>query len=364
MLLILGASLIWPEKFRSVLSRGADPERTITLAVRESETQNSPLGTEEIQGSPGGPSSTPEQVETTSSEAEINPTITPSGGGIGMIAYVSESTGLPQIWLLDVDKGLTYQLTHLDEGACQPDWSPDGKRIVFTSPCPGKRSRYRGSSLFILDINENELTQLTDSLEGDFDPAWSPGGDWIAYTSSINGQLQLYKINTNDSSVVKLSDGAYNDSDPAWSAEGGRLAFIRTRGVDQVWLMDFDGSNPVQFTLSGEIDNSNPCWFSKEDLIIFSQTLGLGSPSKQIFGMRLGDIGKDEEYPITPAAQMDYIPLMDNVDVSPDGSLLAFDYWYFDVLSDIYIMRFPGLDLQQMTDDPAPDYDPVWRSLP
>lgn len=364
MLLILGASLIWPEKFRSVLSRGADPERTITLAVRESETQNSPLGTEEIQGSPGGPSSTPEQVETTSSEAEINPTITPSGGGIGMIAYVSESTGLPQIWLLDVDKGLTYQLTHLDEGACQPDWSPDGKRIVFTSPCPGKRSRYRGSSLFILDINENELTQLTDSLEGDFDPAWSPGGDWIAYTSSINGQLQLYKINTNDSSVVKLSDGAYNDSDPAWSAEGRRLAFIRTRGVDQVWLMDFDGSNPVQFTLSGEIDNSNPCWFSKEDLIIFSQTLGLGSPSKQIFGMRLGDIGKDEEYPITPAAQMDYIPLMDNVDVSPDGSLLAFDYWYFDVLSDIYIMRFPGLDLQQMTDDPAPDYDPVWRSLP
>jgi hypothetical protein len=128
--------------------------------------------------------------------------------------------------------------------------------------------------------------------------------------------------------------------------------------------MNFDGSNPVQFTLSGEIDNSNPCWFSKEDLIIFSQTLGLGSPSKQIFGMRLGDIGKDEEYPITPAAQMDYIPLMDNVDVSPDGSLLAFDYWYFDVLSDIYIMRFPGLDLQQMTDDPAPDYDPVWRSLP
>jgi serine/threonine protein kinase len=361
LLIILGASLIWPENFRSVLSRGSDPERTITLAVRESETQDSLSGTEEVQGSPGGPSSTPEPVETTSSAAGINPTITPSGGGIGMIAYVSESAGLPQIWLLDVDNGLTYQLTRLDEGACQPDWSPDGKRIVFTSPCPGKRSRYYGSSLFIFDLNDNELTQLTDSLEGDFDPAWSPMGDWIAYTSSLNGQLQLFKININDSSVVKLSDGAYNDSDPAWSAGGGRLAFIRTRGVDQVWLMDFDGSNPVQFTLSGEIDNSNPSWFSKEDLILFSQTLGLGSPSKQIFGMRLGDIGKDEEYPIIPAAQMDYIPLMDNVDVSPDGSLLAFDYWYFDVLSDIYIMRFPGLDLQQMTDDPAPDYDPVWR---
>ena len=364
MLFILGASIIWPEYFRSVLSRSAGPEQTITLAVRESETQNSPSGTEEVGGSPGSPSLTPDLVETSSSEAEKNPTITPTGGGIGMIAYVSESTGLPQIWLLDADNGLTYQLTRLEEGACQPDWSPDGERIVFVSPCPGKRARYRGSSLFILDINENELTQLTISLEGDFDPAWSPMGDWIAYTSSVNGQLQIFKTNLQDSSVIKLSDGAYNDSDPAWSAGGGQLAFIRTRGVDQVWLMDFDGGNAVQFTLSGQIDNSNPSWFSSEDLILFSQALGLGSPSKQIFGMRLGDIGKDEEYPIVPAAQTDYIPLMDNVDVSPDGSLLAFDYWYYDVLSDIYIMRFPGLDLRQLTDDPAPDYDPVWRPLP
>jgi len=62
--------------------------------------------------------------------------------------------------------------------------------------------------------------------------------------------------------------------------------------------------------------------------------------------------------------QTDYIPLMDNVDVAPDGTLLAFDYWYFDLLSDIYIMRFPGVDLRQLTDDPALDYDPVWRPLP
>jgi Tol biopolymer transport system component len=265
---------------------------------------------------------------------------------------------------LDIEKRLSYQLTRLEEGACQPDWSPDGEQIVFTSPCPGKRSRYSGSSLFILDVKENELSQLTNSLEGDFDPAWSPMGDWIAYTSSINGQLQLFKININNASTVKLSDGEYNDSDPAWSAGGGQLAFIRTRGVDQVWLMDLDGGNPVQFTLSGQIDNSNPCWYSDENLILCSQTLGLGSPSKQIFGMRLGDIGKDEEYPIIPAAQTDYIPLMDNVDVAPDGTLLAFDYWYFDLLSDIYIMRFPGVDLRQLTDDPALDYDPVWRPLP
>lgn len=363
LIFLLGASLIWPGNFRSVLSREVEPERTRTISLIESETPNSSSGTEIPKETPVNPSATPD-LSQSNPVVEMTVTETPTGGGKGMIAYVSESTGLPQIWLMDVDRGAAYQLTRLEEGACQPDWSPDGERIVFTSPCPGKRSRYSGSSLFVLNVNNNELTQLTNSLEGDFDPAWSPVGDWIAYSSSINGKLQLFKINIFDSSVVKLSDGQYNDSDPAWSAGGGRLAFIRNRGVGQVWLMEFDGSNPIQFTLSGEIDNSNPCWFPDEDLLLFSQTLGLGSPSKQIFGMRLGDIGRDEEYPITPAIQTEYIPLMDNVDVSMDGTLLAFDYWYFNVLSDIYIMRFPGLDLHQLTDDPALDYDPVWRPQP
>jgi len=364
LLLTLGASLIWPERFGSVFSIGSEQKRTKTITVIDGQPPTSrSTDSGSIQPTDEGPSLKPSATDLVVVEGTIQPSDTPVGGAQGMIAYVSERTGLPQIWLLDIGKGENKQLTRLDEGACQPDWSPDGEQIVFTSPCSGKRSRYNGASLFILDTRNNELSKLTNSLEGDFDPAWSPMGDWIAYTSSVNGQLQLFKINVQDLSVLKLSDGKYNDFDPAWSSGGGQLAFIRTRGVDQVWLMDFDGSNPVQFTLSGEIDNSHPCWYSSENLMLFSQVLGLGSPSTQIFGMRIEDIGKNEEYPITPAAQSGYIPLMDHVDVSPDGKLLAFDYWYYNVLSDIYIMRFPGIDLRQLTDDPAMDYDPAWRPL-
>jgi len=69
---------------------------------------------------------------------------------------------------------------------------------------------------------------------------------------------------------------------------------------------------------------------------LFSQVLGLGSPSKQLFGMRLADLGEEEAYAIMPVSTLDYIPLMDHVDVSPDGYWMVFDCWYFDVLSDIY----------------------------
>jgi len=293
----------------------------------------------------------------------VTPSPTITGGGAGMLAFVSERTGIPQIWLIDVQNGGMNRLTNLADGACQPDWSPDGSQIVFTSPCSSKRSRYPGSSLYILDVESSILMPLPVSLEGDFDPAWSPDGQWIAYTSIINGQMQLMKMKVDDLSVVRLSGGSYDDSDPAWSTDGRRLAFMRLRSVGQIWLMDADGSDAIQFTLSGAIDNSSPEWYPDENLILYSQTMGLGSPSKQIYGMRLEDLGEHEEYPILPNTSSDYIPLMDNVSVSPDGYWLAFDYWYHNVVSDIYIMTFPGANLIQLTEHSEMDYDPVWQPI-
>jgi len=93
---------------------------------------------------------------------------------------------------------------------------------------------------------------------------------------------------------------------------------------------------------------------------LFSQSLGPESPSKQIYGMRLEDLGQPEEYPVIPRTRLDFIPLMDNVEVSTDGFWLVFEYWYFDVLPDIFMMSFPGANLTQLTDHPARDYDPAW----
>lgn len=292
------------------------------------------------------------------------PSPTPLGGGIGEIAFVSERTGIPQIWLIDVTTRQVQQLTDLSDGACQPDWSPDGTKIVFTSPCAKKRERYPGSSLYLLEIESRELTPLPASLEGDFDPAWSSDGQWIAYTSLINGQLQLMKLNLDDYSVIRLSDGTYDDFQPAWSPTGDRLVFVRIRGIGQIWLMDANGGNAVQFSRSGSVDNSVPKWYPKEDLILYSQAFGPGSPNTQIYGMRLDDIGQSEEYLILPSVRSEFVQMMDNVDLSPDGYWLAFDYWYYNVLSDIYIMAFPGANLLQLTEHPEMDFDPVWRPVP
>lgn len=307
-------------------------------------------------------SQTPQATEVAASTPIA--TSTPRLGSRGTIAFTSERSGLPQVWTVDVATLETTQLTNVTEGACQADWSPDGTQIVYVSPCTRKRDQYPGSSLYIFDLDTRQVTALPPSLEGDFDPAWSPDGEWIAYTSLLNGTMQIMKSKVDDfETTLQLSDGAYDDQQPAWSPSGEQLAFVRNRSVGQIWLMDEDGENPVQFTLSGAIDNSDPSWYPQEDLILFSQVLGLGSPSKQIYGMRLEDMGTPEEYVILPGRISEYIPLMDHVEVSPDGDRLAFDYWYFNVLSDIYIMTFPGSNLTQLTMDSAMDYDPAWQPI-
>jgi len=360
LLILLSLSFLYPNSLRGVISgvvnEGTDerliptetPARTETLIP----TKFSNTVVAAIVSSP-----TPE-IDITQ---PITPSPTPRGGGGGVFAYVSEHTGLPQIWLFNINLRKTTQLTDLPDGACQPDWSPDGSKIVFTSPCLNKRTRYKGSNLYIMEVETGLITPLTASLEGDFDPAWSPDGDWIAFTSLINGRLQLMKINLEDQATIRLSDDAYDDSQPSWSPDGSQIAFIRLRSGRQVWLINADGEEAVQFTLSGLIDNSNPAWYPDESLILFSQALGADSPSKQLYGMRLEDIRTEEEYLILPRGRSEYIHLMDSVDVSPDGFWLAFEYWYFDVLSDIYIMTFPGGNLIQMTDHPEMDYDPVWQ---
>ena len=360
LIITLLTTILWPRFRQNFVSQGptATFRPTETIFTIPTRTQQGSSPTELTVVNP-----TPTVSPTMNSVAPnvSTPTTTPIGGGSGVLAFVSERSGIPQIWLLDVTLNEEYPLTDLGDGACQPEWSPNGRQIVFTSPCQFKRTRYPGSSLYTLDVDSGEILPLPKSLEGNFDPAWSPDGQWIAYTTLINNRMQIEKINLEDFSTTRLSDGSFEEYDPSWTTDGRRLVFTRDGPYGQIWLMDADGGNPVQFSFSGPVDNTNPKWYEKEDVILFSQTLGEGSPSTQLFGMRLGDIGRDEEYPVIPSNQNDYVPLLDNVDISPDGVWLAFDYWFFTRVSDIYMMTFPGANLTQLTSDNAMDYHPAWR---
>lgn len=287
------------------------------------------------------------------------PTATPVGGGMGQIAFSSDRSGLPQIWLMNADGTGHKQITEMVDGACQPDWSPDGSKLVFISPCAFNQERYPGASLFIVNADGTNLTTLPTIPGGDFDPAWSPDGTRIVFTSVRDfNRPQIYAINLEDQSVEAISANTVQDFQPAWHPSGDRIAFISTRrGPHQIWLMESDGSDAVIFSRSGSLKNSRPAWSPDGKLILFTQTEVLGGIPRLLAAPYGGQTYMETK--VIP----DATPMREGV-FSPDGFWLAFESWPEGGNHDIYIMTINGVARQRMTDDQAFDFDPAWRPAP
>ena len=72
-----------------------------------------------------------------------------------------------------------------------PSWSPDGKRIAFTSTRAGD-----GFRLFAMDADGKNVTPITTegNNNGFVYPAWSPDGKKVAYAHPAAGGLELFVV--------------------------------------------------------------------------------------------------------------------------------------------------------------------------
>lgn len=273
-----------------------------------------------------------------------------------MIAYASDESGVVQVWVMNVDGTGARKVTDIPEGACQPDWSPDGARLVFISPCIKNQELYRGSGLFLVNVDGTGMLPLTIGPGGDFDPAWSPDGTRIAFTSMRSGgRPQIYVITLADSTFVRLSEQYSRDSQPAWSPDGQKISFISSRkGISQIWTMDADGGNQASFSQSGTQVNSHPVWSPDGQTILFTQTNGLGELPKMATASYNEQVYNEFTYNLGP------LPARD-ARYSPDGLWVVFESWPEGSNHDIYIMAASGAGRIRLTNSPRPDFDPVWK---
>lgn len=288
------------------------------------------------------------------------PSPTPTGGGNGQIAFASERDGLPQIYLMNVDGTGVTRLTDIAEGACQPDWSPDGSRIAFTSPCRTARNLYPGSSVWVVGVDGSGLTLLASAPGGDFDPAWSPNGDMIAFTSLRDGYAQVYVMREDGSQQTNLSDNSAPESQPGWSPSGSQLIYISLRsGVQEIWIMPSDGGEGARFSRSAGRDDSDPNWSPEGELVAFAQEIGGVS---RLVATRYVE-GGAPEVRICPEGPLSVQP-MSEARWSSDGHWLAFETWPTGVDHNIAIMTPSCSNYAELTDNPELDFDAAWRPLP
>ncbi len=393
-LFLIAAFLLWinfPDG-RTTLSRWLDALRIATSAIAQmspspssspqlevTETQASPLPlpTEPalltVTPSPLPPSPMPTFTLaaiatpslTPTPEATLTPSPTPIGGGYGQFAFASARTGIPQIYLAEINlEGNTPKipLVNLSEGACQPSWSPDGLRLVFTSPCRGVNDKFEDAKLYVVNADGTGLTPLEIGAGGGYDPAWSPDGTRIAFASRRNGRPSIYLLDLVNSTVTPLFEATRSFFEarwPVWSPFGNQLLFVANRyNVYEIWSITDTGLNPQQVVFSGpDYYDLDPAWTPDGQVVLFIQRK-VGPSTKWLMQLVYEERGLGKARTVAGAPT----PLED-VEVSPDGLWLLLEGWSDKVNRDIYLMSLDTKTLVRLTQDPLDDFDPTWRPL-
>jgi len=129
----------------------------------------------------------------------------------------------------------------------EPQFSPDGKKIAFTSARLGK------NAIWLCDrdgLNPAEITSFSAADVGS--PRWSPDSQWIAFDSHNESNWGIYVVSTDRGPVRLLTTGPSDNVRPSWSRDGRSIYFGSNRSGDwQIWKVPSSGGAALPVTKKG-----------------------------------------------------------------------------------------------------------------
>jgi dipeptidyl aminopeptidase/acylaminoacyl peptidase len=188
------------------------------------------------------------------------------------------------IWLTPLDGSAPPRRFTAGTGQdANPRWSPDGRRLAFTS----KRGD-GAAQLYVIPVDGGEAVKLTELKEDVSEPAWSPDGARIAFASRVRDPAYeerdekkrpprrirrlRYKLDNEGWTVDRprhlfvvaadgsgeprqITDGDFEDDRPSWSPDGTRIAFASARQgdwdistVSDIYVVAAEGGEPERVT--------------------------------------------------------------------------------------------------------------------
>ena len=276
------------------------------------------------------------------------------------IVFASNRNGTNQLWLMDELGEEQFQLTNMPAGACQPDWSPDGQRIIFISPCRLVKDEYTDSILYVYTFEDKSIVPLLEiedvSLKsGNFDPDWSLDGSYVVFTSLREGISFISKYSLSEKAMTVLTSDEKDSFQPAWHPDSQSIIFVRDRSYASLWQISIDGIGLMQITDSGNVDNYHPVWDPEGRFILYSQLDRAQVP--WLVKLFEGNFGTNVEDRIRFAGVTGAFPVLAPV-FQDTNDMIIFESWPDGTNHDIYSVNIDGTGLKRLTTSSSYDFDP------
>lgn len=260
---------------------------------------------------------------------------------LGKLAFtmLSGTFGAPQSRIRTANADGTGQVTVAggDFPTFDPSWSPDGTKIAY---CFG------GLDIFMMNSDGSGKTNISNSQgANEQNPSWSVTNK-IAYERSS----QIWVMNADGSNQIQFPGITQPaPKTPIWSANGGKLAFV---SGGEIWTVNADGTNEQRVTTNATTD-TDPSWSPDGTKIVFAK----GSS-----GIAVINADGTSETNLTNDSS-DVEP-----DWSPDGTTIAFHRTGTN--PGIYLMNTSGANqVRIIADTPGTssnfisNNDPVWQPV-
>jgi Tol biopolymer transport system component len=143
-------------------------------------------------------------------------------------------------------------------------WSPNGRMLAVTV-LNDRKKPVNASAIYLISANGKTVRRLTPRRLDAGNPDWSPNGKRIVFNSFYEGQSEseLYTIRPDGTGMHRIRREKKNNYafDPVWSPDGGRIAFVHTsrKTLPHIWSIGADGKKLRQET-HGRLVDLEPAW--------------------------------------------------------------------------------------------------------
>jgi TolB protein len=262
---------------------------------------------------------------TQSTDYSLKETLVDPPALTGKVLYHAYIGGKYQIFMINLASGEITQLTKDGENI-EARWSSDGSRIAYACNLSGQNYQ-----LCTMNADGSNQAQVTTNAFLDFSPDWSPDGKFLVFVSNEQPQAHIYTLNLQTGERKRLVNKEGNESAPRWSPDGSKILYMADRGgLWNLYTIHPDGTNEEQVTESGKDDR--PAWSSDGKKIAFRRQV-LFFPNFSGQEVLIADADGQNPVQLTFNDRLDSWPAF-----SPDGKWVVYTT---DSSNDSYLLVVP-----------------------